>query len=345
MRNVRLHLRVLVLALSLMLIVPTLGRSGTDRVRPDATTAVAAAADPAPAAPAPKAQPSSDEGAAATAKATRDAKDAPAAAQSAPDATKGKAPAKPEAPARGKDEGKAAEAPAKGKAAAAAAPKGKAPTKGKDEAKAAPGMPAGKGSAGKGSRAAAAAAPAGQVRSLYLAIGHGRAGNGTWQPGAEHTGHGVFEVDAAAVMVQAMHEELATAPNLELHVESADDHPNVVGSVAAANALGVDDCIEVHQDTAAAPPGAFVHWYPGATAAKDLADRVIRHIEREGVGIRHDWHRPRPGLYMLRKSTCRSILVEVGRVGDFDTKKLQELGRAMARAYLRDTREVRGVAG
>ncbi len=180
-------------------------------------------------------------------------------------------------------------------------------------------------------------------RTLYLAIGHGRNPEGRLDPGAENLATGAFEIDAAAVMVEAMVEVLQEAPGLELTSETGD-HANVIGSVAAANAAGVDDCIEVHQDSAVAPPGAFAHWYPGSGSAQRLADGLIESVRERGVPTRTDWHRPRPGLYFLRKSTCRAVLVEVGRVGDFDAESLRILGRGMAEAYLRDTAEARGVA-
>ncbi len=185
----------------------------------------------------------------------------------------------------------------------------------------------------------------GRVRSLYLAIGHGSTPDGRWQPGAENPRTGQFEVDAAKVMVWAMAQELEGATNLKLVRETGKDNPNLIGSVARANALGVDDCISIHQDTAAAPPGAFVHWYEGTGPAKRLADGIVQSIHEQGVPIRGDWHRARPGLYFLRKSTCRSVLAEVGRVGDFSTKELKQLGRAIARAYLADTAASRGVDG
>lgn len=187
------------------------------------------------------------------------------------------------------------------------------------------------------------AAPAPRPRTLYLAIGHGRNPEGRLDPGAENLATGAFEIDAAAIMVEAMVEVLNDAPGLELTRESGD-HVNVIGSVAAANAAGVDDCIEVHQDSAAAPPGAFAHWYPGSGSAQRLADGLIERVRELGVPTRTDWHRARPGLYFLRKSTCRAVLVEIGRVGDFDAEALQALGRGMAEAYLRDTAKARGVA-
>lgn len=334
---VRLHVRVLVLALAAMLVVPTIGRLGAEDVPTAATTAAMAAAEASnPEAPAPDTDPAP----AADSEERADAAEAPAAQRDvAARAEVQEAPAPDQAPA-----GDAPPAEASGDgllakgADADAAPKKKAVAADRKAAAASQGRQPAQ------SRAAAAAKPAGSVRSLYLAIGHGRDTDGTWQPGAEHPGSGAFEVDAARVMVEAMRKEFEGAPNLELHYEGGNNHPNMIGSVARANKLGVDDCIEVHQDTAAAPPGAFVHWYTGADSAKRLADRVVSNIADAGVETRWDWHRERPGLYFLRKSDCRAVLVEVGRVGDFGTEQLRELGRQMAQAYLTDTAKMRGVA-
>ena len=189
----------------------------------------------------------------------------------------------------------------------------------------------------------AAAEASATPRTLYLAIGHGLRPDGRLDPGAENLATGAFEIDAATIMVEAMVEVLEDAPNLELTAESGD-HPNVLGSVAAANSAGVDDCIEVHQDSAAAPPGAFAHWYPGSSSAQTLADQMIGGIREAGLDTRTDWHRPRPGLYWLRKSDCRAVLLEIGRVGDFSEETLRTFGRSLAHSYLANTAEARGVA-
>lgn len=167
--------------------------------------------------------------------------------------------------------------------------------------------------------------------------------SGRWDPGAQHPANGAVEVDSAQIMVDAMVEVLQDAPGVRLVSESGD-HPNVHGSVAAANAAGVDDCIEVHQDSATAPPGAFAHWYPGSKGARRLANGLVSSIQERGVQLRSDWHRARPGLYFLRETTCRAVLVEVGRVADYGPEALRRLGRGMAQAYLQDTAEARGVA-
>lgn len=336
MRHADLHLRLLAIALAVMIAIPTLGRLGAERAQAraatEAATAAAAAAEAArtseatepgdtaaPGTPDASADPAGEEP--TTPPAEKAPAEQPAAVEEAPAAeTVEEAPAPAE------------EAPAEQPAAADLLAKGQQPAQEKkpDDAPAA-------------RRAAAAPAEkAGAPRSLYLAVGHGMSPRGQWQPGAIHPDTGATEVDANRIMVDAMREVLEGQRNLELHVESGSDHPNMVGSVARANAIGVDDCIEIHQDTPAAPPGAFVHWYEGTGPAKQLADRIVTSIHEQGVPIRHDWHRARPGLYFLRKSECRSVLVEVGRVGDFSAEKLQEIGRAMAHAYLADTAEARG---
>ena len=359
MRLSRLHVRVLVPALVALVVAPTLGRTGLDRVRAraavtEAAHVAAAPADaPAPAEPdGPDAAPVTDGGGD-----REPAEPTTPASETTPESAA--APAESSAPAG--DDAPAADAPAE-----ADAPPEPEPAEAPAVADPAPAttadatplpdvtlaVPSPQTRAEKRApRKAAAAAPAtkqaepkGRVRSLYLAIGHGTAPDGTFQPGAEHPDTGQFEVDAAATMVAAMAEELAGAPNLKLTTETADDNPNLIGSVERANALGVDDCISIHQDTAAAPPGAFVHWYTGKADAKGLADRIVEGVQARGVPIRWDWHRERPGLYFLRTSTCRSVLAEVGRVGDFDDDELRELGRSIARSYLADTAQARGVA-
>lgn len=172
-------------------------------------------------------------------------------------------------------------------------------------------------------------------RSLYLAVGHGRTPEGRFDPGSIDPRTGAVETEAAQTIVDAMAEVLRTAPDLQLWAESGD-HPNMRGSVARANRKGADDCIEVHQEWAGAPQGAFAHWYSAAGQAQRLADRLVESIRLEGVPTRDSWHRARPELFFLRETTCRAVLVEVGRVGDHPPDTLRAIGRAMAESYLED---------
>jgi N-acetylmuramoyl-L-alanine amidase len=130
---------------------------------------------------------------------------------------------------------------------------------------------------------------------------------------------------------------LEQAPNLTLWAQSGN-HPNVVGTVKAANQRRADDCIEIHQDWYRAPPGVFAHWHPSSSGGKQLADVLVRSLGAEGNSVRNNWHKARPGLWFLRGTTCRAALVEVGRVGDFTDEQLAQFGRAMAHAYLDDLR-------
>lgn len=176
-------------------------------------------------------------------------------------------------------------------------------------------------------------------RSLYLAVGHGHAPNGKLQVGSINPRTGHKEIDAAAIIVEAMVDVLRRAPNIRLWAESGRDHPNLVGTVARANRRGAQDCIEVHQDWYKAPRGAFAHWFPGARDSQTLANRLVRGLREEGVEFRPRWHKPRSELYFLRETKCRAVLVEVGRVGDFSKKELREYGRALAVAYIKDIRK------
>ena len=168
-------------------------------------------------------------------------------------------------------------------------------------------------------------------RRLYLAVGHGRTPEGRWDVGAE--GGGTNETVAGQVVVDEMVQVLRGRADLQVAAESGD-HPNVVGSVARANAGRFDDCIAIHHDQVQAPTGAFAHWHPASGAAGALAERLVRGLEDIGLQRRDDWHRPRPRLYFVRRSECTAVLVEVGRIGEHGPERLREIGRALAGAYL-----------
>lgn len=171
---------------------------------------------------------------------------------------------------------------------------------------------------------------------VYLAVGHGVKPSGTVDPGAVSAVGRWTEVTAGEHIVGEAVRRLRAAGVEVLH--EAASGPNFVGTVKAANAARADLLVEVHHDWNRAPVGAFVHWWPGSTAGKALADDVLAGIIDGGFRARRDWHKARDDLYLLRKSRMPAALVEVGRIGqdDLDTPaELRSMGAAIAAGLAR----------
>ncbi len=166
---------------------------------------------------------------------------------------------------------------------------------------------------------------------VYLAIGHGLKPDGrTFDPGAV-SADGRWSEQSAGDVIVAEAARMLRSWGVEVRDEANGDDPNFVGTAHAANAWRADAVVEVHHDWNRAPLGAFGHWYRNAD--KPLADAVQAAVGAAGFPLRHDWHKARADLYILKHTEAPVLLYEVGRIGqvDIDTPtELQGMGRAIA---------------
>lgn len=161
---------------------------------------------------------------------------------------------------------------------------------------------------------------------VYLAVGHGLRDDGIFDPGA--VGGGWSEQTAGDPIVATAASELRRWGFNVMHEAHRND-PNFRGTVRAANAWGADVLVSVHHDWTGAPPGAFGHWV--SPAGKQVADAVYDAVQAAGFPMRPRWHKYRTDLYVLNRSDMPAMLWECGRIGDLNTKPVQEkMGRAIA---------------
>lgn len=170
---------------------------------------------------------------------------------------------------------------------------------------------------------------------VYLAVGHGRKPDGTYDPGAV-SADGRWSEQKAGDVIVAEAARVLRAWGLEVRDEANKDDPNFAGTAAAANVWGADCVVSIHHDWKLAPEGAFGHWY--APKSKPLADAIQAAVGEAGFPLRPDWHKPRTDLSLLKRTQAPVVLYEVGRIGQAsidEPAELQAMGRAIAAGIAR----------
>jgi len=163
------------------------------------------------------------------------------------------------------------------------------------------------------------------VTRVYLAVGHGRRPDGTFDPGA--VGGDTNEQKAGDIIV-AEAARLLRRAGVDVRDEAHKDDPNFVGTTRAANLWGADLLVSIHHDWIGAPAGAFGHWV--SEDGKEAADRIQQAVGRAGFPLRPAWHKRREDLYVLNNTFAPAVLYEVGRIGDLTADALLRMGAAVA---------------
>lgn len=145
---------------------------------------------------------------------------------------------------------------------------------------------------------------------VYIAEGHGRRPDGTFDPGAASGVHN--EQRDSKPVAEACTRVLRDA-GLEVLSESdmADD-PNFYGTTARANQAGVKCVVSFHYDWVGAPPGAFA--IATTNDGRDLGWAIEERVADAGFDIR-DYPDDRDGLYLLDNSHAPAVIFECGRIG------------------------------
>jgi N-acetylmuramoyl-L-alanine amidase len=159
---------------------------------------------------------------------------------------------------------------------------------------------------------------------VYLAVGHGRRPNGTYDPGA--TAGKATEQNQGDPIVQAAAKRLRDL-GVTVRAQRAGD-ANFVGYTREANEWGADLAVSVHHDWSGAPRGAFGFWYPGSAQGKRLADAIYKAVEAAGFPMRPSWHKSHSRLYFLNNTRMPAVLWECDRVGQVTDHA--KYGRALA---------------
>lgn len=167
---------------------------------------------------------------------------------------------------------------------------------------------------------------------VYIAEGHGRRPDGTFDPGARDGDHS--EQRDSKPVAEACTRVLRNA-GLDVISESdmADD-PNFYGTTALANEAEVRCVVSFHYDWNQAPPGAFAIWK--TTEGRRLGEAIERRVNEAGFSIRDYSGNPR-SLYLLNNSNAPAVIFECGRIGHEDideTHEQEAMGEAAARGIL-----------
>lgn len=161
---------------------------------------------------------------------------------------------------------------------------------------------------------------------VYIAEGHGRRPDGTFDPGATDGIH--TEQRDSKPVAEACTAVLRNA-GLDVISESemADD-PNFYGTTDAANEADVKCVVSFHYDWNQAPPGAFA--IATTDDGRELGWAIENRVAEAGFDTR-DYPDDRDGLYLLDNSHAPAVIFECGRIGHEDIDETDEQ-RAMGEA-------------
>lgn len=164
---------------------------------------------------------------------------------------------------------------------------------------------------------------------VYLAVGHGKRPNGTFDPGAIGK-DGRYEhyesTEVAAECVNAL-ERSGVAVKHEVHGSAGPEDPNYSGSIKVVNQGNYKCAVEIHFDWNKAPDGGFGHWY---RAGKPIADTVLKRWMDAELPVRLSWHKRRTDLSFLKYTNPPAMLWECGRIEDWPPEVNRKMGEAIA---------------
>lgn len=164
---------------------------------------------------------------------------------------------------------------------------------------------------------------------IFIDQGHNPYGPNT---GAE--GNGLKEQDITYIVGRYLYDLLSSNPNFEAKL-SRETSNTVLGTsnqtslrtrVNSANTWGADYFISIHTNGSVNPLGngteAYVYRLGGESYI--LADYIVKSIARR-MGTVNRGVFARPGLYVLRKTTMPSVLVELAFISNpQDAQKLRD---------------------
>lgn len=167
---------------------------------------------------------------------------------------------------------------------------------------------------------------------VYIAQGHGRRPDGTFDPGASD---GVHNEQRDSKPVADACTRVLREAGIEVFSEAEEhDDPNYRGTTSRANDMGVDAVVSFHFDWNQAPPGAFM--IATTDEGRELGWAIENRVAEAGFAIR-DYRDDRDGLYLLDHSNAPAVIFECGRIGHEDIDETHEqraMGEAAARGIL-----------
>lgn len=151
---------------------------------------------------------------------------------------------------------------------------------------------------------------------IYIDQGHNPE-----NPNAGAEGNGLREQDLVYVIGQRLADRLRANPDFEVRLSrptretqlGTSNGTSLSARVNEANRWGADYFISLHTNAAASSSatGTEAYVYARGTRAFDFATDILDNLV-ETTGLRDRGVKPRPGLYVLRKTAMPAVLVELG---------------------------------
>lgn len=168
--------------------------------------------------------------------------------------------------------------------------------------------------------------------SIYLAAGHGRSTDGTWDSGCVD-GHYTEAALVEAIVLKAC--PILSQHGVDVHTDVPGNGLNMTYTVRDANNAGVDAYVSVHVDYNRAPTGTMPLIWPGSSGGARLANCINASVMlRMAMGTRGVVGRD--DLYELSATDMPACAFETGSIRADIGKLVQAdaYGRALAYGIL-----------
>lgn len=150
-------------------------------------------------------------------------------------------------------------------------------------------------------------------KRCYIAVGHGQAKGGKYQPGAVDPATKTQEHQEAHRVVEVIRQALLrSGVDHYSESDSGPSHdPNYQESAKAVNAGKYDLAIEVHFDAFNQPEGGFGIYT--SSKGRDFTHKIAERWKAAGLKLRP--HQDRNDLYFLNATNCPAVIWECDRIG------------------------------
>lgn len=144
----------------------------------------------------------------------------------------------------------------------------------------------------------------------YIAVGHGRSTDGSWDTGC--TWNGFTEAELAKEVVAGI-VEVFQANGKNFMTDYPDNEANIVRCVEAANANGCSHYISVHLDWDQAPSGILPIIYPGSAPGLVLAESIRASMKLRIPGLNDRGNLQRDD-YEVSYTDMPACIMEIGSI-------------------------------
>jgi N-acetylmuramoyl-L-alanine amidase len=166
-------------------------------------------------------------------------------------------------------------------------------------------------------------------KKLFIAIGHGKSVDGSWDAGCTYGKYTEADLMKPITIAEVAY---LRGSDIEVYTDAPSNNKNMIADVKWANKLGVDGYQSNHCDYRKAPKGTM----PLATSTRGRKIAACLNIEvMKGMGMKTRGISTREDLYELNSTNMPAVIFETGSIkADLGKlKKAERYGKCLAKGW------------